>query len=336
MKQIIDCPYCDGNANLQKQVKEIRYRKDVFKSITHYYKCDRCSEEFTTTETDALSLIQVHNQYREKNHIPFPEEILAIRDKYGLSATKMSLVLGLGTNGYSNYENGEIPTLAYGNLIGAAADPRLFLNLLEKSRNEFTSSAYSKVKENVLHLIQSVKDNNLPILNIYENPNNFTGFRKPNILKIKDLITHYIEKSESIFNDKLKINKMLFFTDFIHYKNYGESITGLSYRAIKYGPVPAYYDSIYTYLENEQIIVSSFLKLPNGAVSEVFISNKTTDIQIFTKEEVETLNTVVSRFAKMPTWDMVELSHKEKAWKELETSKQLIGYQEYAFGLAAI
>jgi len=336
MKQIIECPYCDGNANLHREVKEISYRKDVFNTMTHFYKCDRCNEEFTTTESDTISLIQVQNQYREKNHIPFTEEILTIREKYGLSASKMSLVLGLGTNGYSNYENGEIPTLAYGNLISAAADPKLFLDLLEKSRIEFTNNTFSKVKEKALQLMKTVKDNNLPNLNIYENPNNFTGFKKPNILKIKDLISYYIEKSESIFNDKLKINKMLFFTDFIHYKNFGESITGLSYRAIKYGPVPAYYDSIYTYLENEQIIVPSFLKLTNGAVSEVFVSNKTSDIQAFSKEEIETLNTVISKFALMPTWDMVELSHKEKAWKELEASKQLIGFQEYAFELAAI
>jgi len=41
-------------------------------------------------------------------------------------------------------------------------------------------------------------------------------------------------------------NEQLFVADFTHYyKNYGATITGLSYRAIKYGPVPANYDNIY-------------------------------------------------------------------------------------------
>src|SRR5688500_10288940 len=104
MKKKIECPYCDGRANLHKDVKEINYRKDVFKIVAHFYKCEKCQEEFTTTEADTISLTQVHNQYREKNNIPFPDEIAAIRQKYELSASKMSEVLGLGANGYSNYE----------------------------------------------------------------------------------------------------------------------------------------------------------------------------------------------------------------------------------------
>jgi hypothetical protein len=33
---------------------------------------------------------------------------------------------------------------------------------------------------------------------------------------------------------------------------------------------------------------------------------------------------------------MVDLSHKEKAWKELEPGKQLISYQDYAFDLIIV
>jgi len=36
------------------------------------------------------------------------------------------------------------------------------------------------------------------------------------------------------------------------------------------------------------------------------------------------------------TWEIVDLSHKEKAWKELEDKKKLIGYQDYAFELLAM
>jgi hypothetical protein len=36
------------------------------------------------------------------------------------------------------------------------------------------------------------------------------------------------------------------------------------------------------------------------------------------------------------TREIVDLSHKEKAWKELEDKKELIGYQDYAFELLAV
>src|SRR3569833_2128964 len=112
MKTRVDCPYCDGTAELQKQPGEITYRKEIFKVVEHFYKCEKCGEEFTTTETDTITLTQAHNQYREKYNIPFPEEIVAIKEMYQLSATKMGEVLSLGANSYSNYEKGEMPSPA--------------------------------------------------------------------------------------------------------------------------------------------------------------------------------------------------------------------------------
>ena len=338
MKQKIECPYCDGIANLKKEAKELKYRKEVFKIVAHFYKCEKCSEEFTTTETDTISLMQAHNQYREKNNIPFPEEIACIREKYELPASKMSDVLGLGANGYSNYENGEIPTPAYGNLISAASEPQTFMNLLEKGKEHFSANAFNKVRERVTYLIRTYNENRNvhSSLNVYNEPNNFTGYKKPVASKIANLVTYFIQNSKPDFNDKLKLNKQLFFADFTHYKNHGASITGLSYRAIKYGPVPSNYDNIYAYLENEQFISSQFLEVSNRAAREVFISDADFDKKLFTDNEKETLSTIIEKFGNISTWDIVELSHKEKAWKELESNKELIGYQDYAFELAAV
>lgn len=337
MNDIIDCPYCDGKANLQKEAKEITYRKEFYKIIAHYYKCTKCKEEFTTTEADALSLTQVHNQYREKYNIPFPNEIVAIRHKYDLSASKMSEVLGLGTNGYSNYENGEIPVPAYGNLINAAADPRFFLKLLDNAKEHFSENTFRKVRERVECLITDERNQHLCArLNFYNEANNFTGYRKPDPAKISSVLTYYLQNSTIEFNDKLKLNKLLFFTDFTHYKNYGNSICGLSYRAVKYGPVPTNYDNIYAYLESEQLINTQFLKLPSGGARETFYSETSFDIGLFTEQEVATLKLVNEKFKNISTWDIVELSHQEKSWKELEAKKAIIGYQDYAFELNAL
>jgi putative zinc finger/helix-turn-helix YgiT family protein len=338
MKEKIECPYCDGVANLRKEVKGITYRKEVFKIVAHFYRCEKCGEEFTTTEADTISLIQVHNQYREKNNIPFADEIGTIRQKYELSASKMSEVLGLGANGYSNYENGEIPTPAYGNLISAAAEPNTFMNFLDKAKERFSDNAFNKAKERIVSLIRTQdKNKNLcTTLNVYSEANNFTGYRKIDPARIANLITYYIQHSKPDFNDKLKLNKQLFFTDFTHFKNYGMSISGLSYRAIKYGPVPAKYDNIFAYLESEQVVNSQFIKLPNGSVRETFLSETNFDEELFSEQEIETIKSIGERFADMSTWDIVELSHEEKAWKELEANRRLIGYQDYGFELKAL
>jgi putative zinc finger/helix-turn-helix YgiT family protein len=338
MKQRIECPYCDGYAMLQKEAKELAYRKEVFRIVAHFYKCEKCTEEFTTTETDAIGLLQAHNQYREKNNIPFPEEIAAIRENYGLAASKMSEVLGLGANGYSNYEHGEIPTPAYGNLIRAGAEPQTFLKFLENAKEHFSENAFNKAKDRISWLLQAEKAKKDPCenLNIYNRPTNFTGFKKPDATKIANLVCYFIQHSKPEFNDKLKLNKQLFFADFTHYKMYGVSISGLSYRAIKYGPVPANYDAIYTYLENEQLISSQFLETSTGGAREIFISDTAFDNTVFNEQEINTLSIITDRFATTSTWKIVELSHTEKAWKELEAKKAIIGYQDYAFELAAV
>jgi putative zinc finger/helix-turn-helix YgiT family protein len=338
MKQRIECPYCDGKATLRKEARELSYRKDVFKIVAHFYKCGKCGEEFTTTEADTISLMQAHNQYREKNNIPFPQEIAAIRLKYDLSASKMSEVLGLGANGYSNYENGEIPTPAYGNLISAASDPQTFMNLFDKAKEHFSDKAFRKVKEKIAHLIQEENEGRNPCanLNVYNEPNNYTGYKQPVAAKIANLVIYFIQNSKAEFNDKLKLNKQLFFADFTHYKNNGSSISGLTYRAITYGPVPSNYDNIFAYLENEMFINSQFLKLPNGGAREVFVSQSDFDKNMFTEAEMETLTTIREKFSDTSTWDIVDLSHQEKAWKKLEANRGLIGYQDYAFELAAV
>ena len=74
---------------------------------------------------------QVYNQYRDKFNIPFPDEIMLIREKYGLSAIKMSEILGFGINSYRQYEAGEMPSVANAKLIQMADDPKKFIDMVE-------------------------------------------------------------------------------------------------------------------------------------------------------------------------------------------------------------
>ena len=338
MKVRIECPYCDGIAVLQRQQRELVYRKEQFKVVEYFYKCEKCSEEFTTTETDTVTLLQAHNQYREKHGILFPEEIVEIKEKYELSAAKMSEVLGLGINGYSNYENGEIPNAAIANLIKTVSNPEVFLELLEKSKHIFSKSLFDKTRSRVCSLISEVKKSKpfYTALNIYHEANKYTGYRSLNFEKITNLVIFFIKESKQVYNNKLKINKQLFYTDFLHYKNYGKSITGLSYRAINYGPVPANYDNIFTYLENEKVIFSNWIKTGSGSAIEIFTTEGGFESVAFSKEELTTIDSIMLRFKDMSSWDIVDLSHEERAWKELEAERKLISYQEYAFDLIGV
>src|ERR1700739_2015590 len=146
MKEVIECPYGEGRALLTKAPQKITFRKEEFSVTAHFYVCEDCGEEFTTNETDEITLVQAYNQYRAKHGIPFPEEIKASREKYQLSAAKMSEVLQLGENGYANYEKGEMPTPAIGTLIRTASKPVNFLDFLKRHPNADTDKALIKAR----------------------------------------------------------------------------------------------------------------------------------------------------------------------------------------------
>ena len=328
-----DCPFCDKKASLKSTVVEKEFKKEFFTIHEFYYKCDSCSEEFTTEKTDEISLNQIYNQYREKYGLPFPEELVQLRKRYEISAQKMSQVLGLGINTYSNYEKGEIPTSANAKLIASAKRPDVFLSYLTQSKDVLSENSFSKVKETLNNILSSKIDSNfLCSFNWYYTPNRYTGYTVPNPEKVTNLVLFYISNCNPEFNDKLKLNKMLFYTDFLNYKSTGKSISGISYRAIPYGPVPSNYDFIFAhFIEQDEIIEPVFIKVNNSKVNECYRPIKDFDMSVFTEDEVKTISTIVELFKNTPSWDLVDLSHKEKAWIDLNKSKEIISYQDYAF-----
>jgi YgiT-type zinc finger domain-containing protein len=59
MKIKIDCPYCNGSAFLKGENREITYKEETLTVKAYFYQCESCLEEFTTTETDNQTKIQV-------------------------------------------------------------------------------------------------------------------------------------------------------------------------------------------------------------------------------------------------------------------------------------
>ena len=330
----IECPYCDGHAILQNEERKLSFRKESFSVRVHYYRCQKCKEEFTTTEVDTVTMLQLYNQYRENNGIPFPEEITKLRERYGLTATKMSAIFGLGINSYSNYEKGEVPSLSNANLISMAQKPRTFLALLEKAESKFSDSAYKKVYSKVQQAIEEFESFNAfdCAINNYNKPSKYTGYKTPDFDKIAGLVSILLQNCNEEYNDKLKLNKLLFYTDFINYKNHGSSITGITYRAIKLGPVPTNYDNIYALLK-DNYITSEFRESDSGGAREIFFATAEINLGLFTEKEIESINIIISKFKESSTWDVVNLSHREGAWKKLNADSKVISYQDFAFDI---
>lgn len=63
-----------------------------------------------------------------------------------------------------------------------------------------------------------------------------------------NVMLYFIEKCPGVFFTKM--NKLLFYSDFLAYRQTGKGKTGLAYKAIDYGPVPVRWDRIYSFYDN--------------------------------------------------------------------------------------
>lgn len=332
-------PFTNGDTKLLKESRALSYRKDLFEISYHYYLCVDTDEQYTTAEIDTLNLNQVHNKYRAKYGIPFIDEIVNIRVKYGLSAAKMSDVLGLGTNIYRNYETGEMPSVATGRLIRLAEDSNEFMKLLEMSRNVLEQQEYERVKKKIDH--SQNKEETLEnswgswlLGNKYPNINN--GYRVPNLEKIGNMVRYFAQQN-SPFTTAL--NKFMFYTDFGHFKKHGHSISGLYYKALPKGPVPENYGGIYNHIVNNR-----FAKVEEKDfgefVGEMFVSidSKVAFSPIdgpFSETEISMMEKVSEMFKGLSTKTIVNMSHDEPAWKDNIGAYNRISY-EYGFELINI
>ncbi len=325
-----------GNTmKLGVEPKSVQFRKVPFVIFHHRYRNEESGKTVTNDKCDEIDEIQLLNQYRERFGIPFPEEIQNIRKMYGVSAAKMSEILGFGANSYRKYEAGEMPSVANGRLILAVKHPKNFIEqveacsgfISEKEKNDLIRVANEVVKKHKKHQFE-----NFRYSLIYGNPetNEFTGYKKPCKKKIAAIIGYFGE-STNLF--KTKLNKLLFYADFGHYQKYGKSITGLKYSAIDYGPVPNGYDEIYGNLVKEGKIYKKYTESVDGFFGEKFYGLESLSDELFTPEEIETLTKVIQKFKDKSSKEMVTLSHDEEAWIDNEKGKEIISYQRYAFNL---
>ncbi len=331
-------PITGKEMTLTKEKRSIEFRKETFEVVFHYYKCEDSGEQFTTTSFDEVNINQVYNQYRDLNNIPFPDEIIKIREKYDLPASKMSAILGFGTNSYRQYEAGEMPSVSNARLIQMVNDPKKFIDMVEwcdcldeKTKAKYIKTAQTLVEERKRNIFKiNLKDYLLGshLADVY------SGYRNPNFEKFTEMVVFFSEQMEPF---KTKMNKLLFYADFLMFKESCFSISGVRYKAINMGPVPNNFQSVFEYLANEDVIDISYTPFTQGYIGEKFKAREDRPFnpKLFTETELSVLEKVSKAFKQSSTNDIIELSHLEDAWKENEKDRNVISYK-YAFDLRQI
>ena len=255
-----------------------------------------------------------------------PEEIRNFRKRYGLTQKELSDFLGWGGATLSRYENGALQDETHEKTLRLAMEPRNLLGLLQA-----TPEALSGERRNsLLRALRAAEEEAYSFHRLYEerfgeyNADEFSGYRKLDLAKLFNAIL-FLSRGGI---QKTKLNKVLFYADFKHFKDYGVSITGVRYARITYGPVPDKWNFYFASLIEEEAIVVEEKIYAEDVVGEIFTSAREPNLAIFTDSEIKVLASLKEYFLGFSAKKITEFSHQEKGVKETLAGR-LISY-EYA------
>lgn len=307
------------------------FRGEPYEYVHTAWLCADSGEKFTTDEADDAGFLQVTNQYRIKYGIPFTDEIVAVRAKYGISASKMSLILGIGVNQWRRYEAGEVPSVSNGRMIHSIMNPEVFRNYVWSARNLLDEKEYYRLLSGIDSIIKTGSDSEVyDRARVFQCERGMTnGFAPQSLDRLKNVLLYIIEKSGDVFCTKM--NKLLFYIDFLAYRRCGMAVTGLSYKALDYGPVPERWDRVYS--QFDEIVQEP--RRYGDKEGNVLVSDKCADKGLFKASELSILDEVCAAFSDLTSVCLSDMSHKEEAWLQCRNEHKRISF-EYAFQLRAI
>jgi uncharacterized phage-associated protein len=326
-------PYTGKEMKVVYEPRTWNFRGEEYEYIHTAYVCEDTQEQFTTNESDDAGFLQVTNQYRAKYGIPFTDEIVATRARYGVSAAKMSAILGIGTNQWRLYESGEVPSVSNGRMIRSIMNPKVFLDLVESARQLLAEKEYNAITAKVKQVIaQSDKFH----MDAYECRRLFSvargadnGYSPISLERVKAVMLTVLQECNEVFCTKM--NKLLFYIDFLSYRQRGIAMTGLSFRAIDFGPVPDRWEKLYSEFDE----IRQELRPMGEYEGNVLLSDVAPDDAILNDSEKEIIHAVCTRFKGYSSNRISAISHDEPAWIKYHGAHSRIPFTE-AFELKAL
>lgn len=321
----IKSPFTGGKVKEVITTEQKTFRGEKFDVNTRYYVCEDTDEQFTTTEQDTLTFNDLYSQYRNRHGIPFADEIKDIRERFGLSLKQISIILGFGVNQYSSYEDGVMPSQSNGKAIASLRHKDGVLNALNACKHEFSQkefdeiytriSSYDKREARSMEMLRS---------RIFYSPRSiFNGFATQSYEKVNNLTIWIVDFCKGC--PMTKLNKLLYYIDSYAFREIGQAISGLSYEAIQYGPVPYKWNKVYANLDG----IEADLKVySNGSEGIVYNTRQHANRSLFSDKEACCIDTVLQTFGKFNSKRIMNLSHGEDGWIKYSQEKSLIPFTE--------
>ncbi len=154
--------------------------------------------------------------------------------------------------------------------------------------------------------------------------------------KATQALNFFANKKDGKIN-KMKAIKLIYLADRLHLRKYGRPIIGDTYWAMKLGPVGSYSKRIAELdsIPNEVLSYAKKYLKPTDEKKQSFVSLKPVEMDLFSKTDLECLETIYKHFSDKDQFELADISHKFPEWSKhnsaLKTGKRrvLMNYDDF-------
>jgi putative zinc finger/helix-turn-helix YgiT family protein len=328
------CPNCEENTEAMLGVEKEVYnvRGETIEIDAEIATCQKCGNKIFDEERDSRNLEKAYSLYREKHNLLPPDEIRKIREKYGLSQRALSRLLGWGEITIHRYESGAIQDNVHDSTLRLIKNPENMQKLLDVNRAKLPSFIVSRLEKRITDFFQEDNEKIFQIsferLVSHKHVDLTSGFKEYDLEKLKNMILYLVKRLDGVL--KVKLNKLLWYCDFLHFKETSLSITGAQYIRLPLGPVPDNYERIIGIMQPDLLNMDEIpFNTKEGIVlGEEFTALVEPDKSIFSEKEIQVMDFVADTFRSYGSWAIKEKSHQETAYLKCKDG-DIISY-EYA------
>jgi putative zinc finger/helix-turn-helix YgiT family protein len=325
------CPYCESFVEPYEETVEqtLPVRGEsvtVSGSVQH---CPVCKNALVSEEHDSATLERAYDVYRKRHGLLMPQEVRAIRESYGLSQRSLARLLGWGDITVHRYESGALQDAAHDSLLRLIQEPSNLLALLNNAVDRLPADALETLRQRVQSRLDAERVSHLrrcmERVVAYPLSDQYSGYRVFDVEKLFCVVAELAMQCGGLV--KTKLNKLLWYCDFLHFRDFGVSITGSPYLHLQYGPVPVHYDMLIDLMELEGLITRSerVFDAEKDIVGDVLSAATAPDTHALADSERSVILAVVSLFRSSSARQISEASHEERAYAETRDG-QMIPY----------
>ena len=119
-----------------------------------------------------------------------------------------------------------------------------------------------------------------------------------------------------------KLNKVLFFAEFTHLREFGRAISGCEFQKLDHGPAPRRMIPVrdrLTQAGDAELLEEDY----HGRTQLRLIALRQADVSVFSENELVTINGVLDRLEGMNATQVSDMSHCEPGWQLTEPGETI-------------